>query len=235
MKTIGILGGMAFPSSMEYYRIINEHVNESLGGCHSAMVVLCSVDFAIVKKLQDQEKWDELADFLSATANKHLANADFLVIATNTVHKVAEKIEAATGKKILHIGDVTALAIKQSKLSKIGLIGTRFTMMEKFYKDRIAGYGIEVAVPDISDINRINTIIYNQLVNGIILPESRKILEDIIRTMVTEQNCEGIILGCTELPLLFSSEEKTCCGVPLFRTTEIHALAAAGYALLLAV
>lgn len=232
MKKIGILGGMSWPSTIEYYRIINQRFNSELGGTHSASIILYSFDFNSIEKLQRTEEWDKLANFLAANAKQHLAGADFLVIATNTMHKVADQIEEQTGKKVLHIGDVTAAAIKGKKLSKVGLLGTRFTMKENFYKERIAQHGIEVAVPGIVDVSRVNSIIYDELVNGVISDDARRVLLEVIKTMVDEQGCEGIILGCTELPLLFSENEKTCCGVPLFDTTRIHATAAADYALM---
>ena len=232
MKKIGILGGMSWPSTIEYYRIINQRINEALGGNHSAQIILYSVDFAAVEKMQKAGRWEELGSMLALLAKRFLPEADVLVIATNTMHKVAEQIEQVSGKKVLHIGDVTARAVKREQLTKVGLLGTRFTMQENFYKDRLRNYEIEVAVPELTEINQVDGIIYDELVKGVISVEAKNKLENIIRRLVEEKGCQGIIRGCTELPLLFDEDQEKCCGVPLFNTTNLHAAAAADYALL---
>jgi amino-acid racemase len=229
MKTIGLLGGMSWESSIEYYRIINETTKAKLGGLHSAKSLMYSVDFAEVEVLQHQGRWSESAKLLIGAA-KNLENggADIIVLCTNTMHKVAEDIQANVTIPFLHIADATAQRIKESGIQKIGLLGTRFTMEEEFYKGRLSQkYGLNVCVPDAQGREIIHRVIYDELVLGKIEQHSREQYIDIIEQMAS-QGAEGIILGCTEIGLLVHQEDSR---VPLFDTTRIHAEAAVEYAL----
>jgi aspartate racemase len=229
MKTIGLIGGMSWESSLEYYRIINERVKARLGGFHSAKSVLYSVDFAEIETLQQQGKWPEAAQILSRAAKSlEAAGADFLVLCTNTMHKVAAEIESAVRIPLLHIADATARDVSSRGLKKIGLLGTRFTMEEGFYKGRLTQkYGLEVFVPGPSDREVIHRVIYEELVFGRIDPSSRQQFVQIIDRLAGGGS-EGVILGCTEIGLLVKDGDSP---LPLFDTTRIHAEAAADLAL----
>jgi aspartate racemase len=229
MKTIGLIGGMSWESSAEYYRIINETVKAKLGGLHSAKSILYSVDFAEIEILQHRGKWQEAAQVLvEAARNVENGGADFVILCTNTMHKAAEDIQAHIGVPFLHIADATAQQVKGSGISKIGLLGTRFTMEEDFYKDRlIRKYGLDVAVPSIEERDIVHRVIYDELVVGEIRPASKEQYIGIIQRLV-EDGAEGVILGCTEIGLLVHDGD---CRVPLFDTTRIHAVAAVEYAL----
>ena len=229
MKTIGLIGGMSWESSIEYYRIINEVTKAKLGGLHSAKSVMVSVDFAEIEILQHQGKWTEAAQVLIETA-KDLENggADFIVLCTNTMHKVADDIQANVNIPLLHIADATAQLVKQAGIQKIGLLGTRFTMEEEFYKGRLSQkYGLSVSIPNAQQREIVHRIIYDELVLGKIEQNSKEQYVDIIRQMI-DQGAEGIILGCTEIGLLIHEQDSS---VPLFDTTRIHAEAAVEYAL----
>lgn len=229
MKTIGLIGGMSWESSIEYYRIINERTKAKLGGLHSAKSLMVSVDFADVEILQHQGRWAEAAKMLIEAA-KDLENggADFLVLCTNTMHKVADDLQANVKIPFLHIADPTAQMVKESGIQKVGLLGTRFTMEEEFYKGRLAQkHGLDVSVPNVQEREIIHRVIYDELVLGKIDPRSKAQYMDIMERMVS-QGAEGIILGCTEIGLLVHSEDSR---VPLFDTTRIHAEAAVDYAL----
>src|SRR5215216_5001384 len=229
MKTIGLLGGMSWESSIEYYRIINERTNAKLGGLHSAKSLMISVDFAEVETLQHEDRWSEAASLL-VDAGKSLENggADFIVLCTNTMHKVAEEIQANVKIPFLHIVDPTAQLIKESGIQNIGLLGTRFTMEEEFYKGRLSQkFGLNVSVPSAQEREIIHRVIYDELVLGKIEPHSKAQYMDIIEQMV-RRGAEGIILGCTEIGLLIHPEDSR---VPLFDTTRIHAETAVDYAL----
>ena len=235
MKTIGILGGMSWPSTLDYYRVINKKVNEQLGGANSAQMIVHSCNFAEIKILQEMaekkpEYWTELGLLLGQNANDFLKSADFIVIATNTMHKVADIIEECCNKKILHIADATADAINKEGIKRIGLLGTRFTMREDFYKQKLQSHGIEVVVPDEEGITTVNKIIFDELINNIVRPQSATALRKVIADLINREKCEGIVLGCTELPLFFPNDE-CCYGKPLFKTAEIHAEAVAKFAL----
>ena len=221
MKTIGLIGGMSWESSIEYYRIINEVTREKLGGLHSAKSVMVSVDFAIIEELQNQNRWIEATGFMIETAHQvAAAGADFLLIATNTMHKMYDEVQAALDIPVLHIADATALKINEAGLNKIGLLGTIYTMEQDFYKGRLRElYGLEVLVPGISDRQIVNQIIYDELVIGQIKPESKAEFARVIAILV-ELGSQGIILGCTEIPLLVDPEQMP---VPTFDTTYIHA------------
>jgi amino-acid racemase len=229
VKTIGLIGGMSWESSIEYYRIINETAKTRLGGLHSAKSIMYSVDFAEIEVLQRQGRWHEAARVLIGAA-KSVENggADFIVLCTNTMHKVAGEIEAHIDIPILHIADATAQEIKAVGLKRIGLLGTRFTMEHDFYKGWLADrHGLDVIIPDLEGRETAHRIIYDELCLGIVTPQSR---ENYIRIMcdLCEAGAEGIILGCTEIELLVREGDSQ---VPLFPTTKIHAIAAVELAL----
>ncbi len=230
MKTIGLLGGMSWESTESYYRLINESVKQSLGGLHSAKVILHSVDFAEIETLQHQGKWDETAEILKAAAQGvEKAGADFILICTNTMHLVAPQVQAGIDIPLLHIADATAEEIVKQDIKKIGLLGTAFTMEQVFYKGRLIDeYGLDVIVPNEQDRQIIHQIIYDELCLGNIVDSSRKEYLRIIDTLI-EQGAEGIILGCTEIALLVQPEHTKA---RLFDTTKIHALKAVEKALL---
>ncbi|CAM4291229.1 aspartate/glutamate racemase family protein [Paenibacillus tarimensis] len=221
MKTIGLIGGMSWESTALYYKIINETVKERLGGLHSAKCVLYSVDFDEIQRLQHTNEWKKTADILGeAGARLAAAGADFLLICTNTMHKVADDIEVKSGLPLLHIADAAGTIIQQAKLHKIGLLGTRFTMEESFYVDRLQeGFGIEAIVPDQGERNEIHRIIFEELCLGVMKDDSRARFNEIIAGL-TERGAEGIILGCTEIALLVRPEDSV---VPVFDTTALHA------------
>ena len=229
MKVIGLIGGMSWESTVEYYRLINESVKERLGGLHSAKCVLYSVDFAEVEELQRRGQWPQAAQLLAGAAQSvEKAGADFVLICTNTMHKLADTVQAGIGIPLLHIADATAEKVKQAGLQRVGLLGTRFTMEEDFYRGRLAGeFGLEVMIPEPKDRETVHRIIYEELCVGTIRPESRGQVADIMSRLV-EMGVQGIILGCTELGLLVGPED---CRVPLFDTTRVHALAAVEQAL----
>lgn len=229
MKIIGLIGGMSWESSLEYYRIINETVKEKLGGFHSAKCLMYSVDFEEVEKLQRQGKWEEAtALMIDAAQRVKRGGADFVVICTNTMHKMAEEVQSSINIPLLHLADVTAERIKAQRLKKVGLLGTKFTMEEDFYKGRlIKKHGLEIIIPDDEEREVINNILYNELCMGEIKKISKDKFKKIIDNLVLK-GAEGIILGCTEIPLLIDKEDYE---IPLFDTTRIHAEEAVEYAL----
>ena len=229
MKTIGLIGGMSWKSSIEYYRIINEAVKEKLGGLHSAKSIMVSVDFAEVEILQREGKWAEAAQMMvDAAKSLEKGGADFIVICTNTMHKAADEIQANVKIPLLHIADATAQLVKDSGIRTIGLLGTRFTMEEEIYKGRLSQkYGLNVIIPNAGEREIVHRVIYDELVIGEIRQHSEEKYIGIIENMVN-QGAEGIILGCTEIGLLIHQQD---CRVPLFDTTRIHAEAAVEYAL----
>ena len=229
MKTMGLIGGMSWESSLEYYRIVNETVKEKLGGLHSCKCLMYSVDFGVIEALQHQNKWDELTKLMiEAAQNLKHGGADFIVICTNTMHKMAPEIETATGLNVLHIADVTGAAISKDQIQKVGLLGTRFTMEGDFYKKRLKdNYDIEVIIPEDADRQIIHDIIYNELCLGIIKDDSRQRYIDIINKLCAN-GAEGIILGCTEIPLLIKQSDVL---IPVYDTTKIHAESAVDFAL----
>jgi aspartate racemase len=229
MKIIGLIGGMSWESSAEYYRIINETIKVRLAGFHSAECVLYSVDFAEIEALQRGKKWPETAQILSRAAkNVEAAGADFIILCTNTMHRVAPDIESAVHIPLLHIADATAKKICARGLRRIGLLGTRFTMEEDFYKGRLSRkHGLDVLVPDPPDRQTVHRVIYQELVVGRIEQASRKQLIEIMKRLA-RSGAEGVILGCTELGLLVKEKDSP---VLLFDTTRIHAEAAADFAL----
>jgi aspartate racemase len=229
MKTIGLIGGMSWESTIPYYRQINETIKQRLGGLHSAKIILYSVDFHEVEQLQRAGDWDSAGVLLAHAARTlESAGADLLVVCTNTMHKVAPAIEAAVAIPLLHIADPTAAAIKGEGYAKVGLLGTRFTMEQDFYRDRLRErHGIEVLVPDQADRELVHRVIYEELCLGKVLPESRA---HYLRVMaeLAARGAQAIILGCTEISLLVDQRDST---IPLFDTTAIHARAAAELAL----
>lgn len=225
MKTIGLIGGMSWESTVPYYRLINETVKEKLGGLHSAKLVLYSVDFQEIEELQRKGDW-ETAGFVLANAARSLeaAGASFLILCTNTMHKVAHHIEAAVAIKLFHIADPTAVEIRKSGHLVVGLLGTRFTMEQSFYKERLLErHGLQVKVPAAQDRDIIHRIIYEELCLGLVKAESRAEYRRVIQDLAS-QGAQAIILGCTEISLLVSEQDSL---VPLFDTTAIHARAAA--------
>lgn len=229
MKTIGLIGGMSWESSIEYYRIINETAKEKLGGLHSAKSLMVTVDFAEIEKLQHEDRWDEAGQILVKCAQDlERGGADCIVLCTNTMHKLAEQIIANINIPFLHIADTTAQKITEAGMKKIGLLGTRFTMEHDFYKGRlIQNFGLDVIVPNVADREIIHRVIYDELVQGKIVDASRNEYKRIMETLI-ENGSEGIILGCTEIELLVQQGDSR---VPLFPTTLIHAVSAVEYAL----
>jgi aspartate racemase len=224
MKTIGLIGGMSWESTVPYYRQINEAVKAKLGGLHSAKIILYSVDFHEIERLQHAGEWDAAGAQLASTAQAlERAGADFLVFCTNTMHKVAPAIEAAVKIPLLHIADPTAVAIHAAGLRKVGLLGTRFTMEENSYRARlIEQHGLEVIIPQPADREIVHRIIYDELCLGTVRSSSRAQYAHIMQALVAD-GAQCIILGCTEISLLVGAQDTT---VPLFDTTAIHALAA---------
>ena len=223
MRTIGLLGGMSWESSAEYYRLLNEGVRERLGGLHSARLVLASVDFAEVEQLQVTGAWDEAGDLLAArAAGLEAAGADLLLICTNTMHKVADLVGSAIGIPLLHLADATAAAVQRAGMARVGLLGTAFTMEQAFYRDRLASHGIEVLVPDEPGRAVVHRVIYDELCQGVVREESRAAYQDVVAGL-TERGAQGIVLGCTEIELLIGPEHVD---VPLFPTTRLHVEAA---------
>jgi aspartate racemase len=228
-KTIGLIGGMSWESSAEYYRIINQEMLRRLGSVHSARSLMWSVDFDEIKQLQHAGEWDRLAEVMKDAA-RHLerGGADFIVLCTNTMHRLADAITSSVGIPLLHIADPTAEKIKSAGIQRVGLLGTAFTMEQDFYKGRLqTQHGLEVIVPDADDRQVVHDVIYKELVLGKIDRESRKAYRAIIARLV-EKGAQAVILGCTEIMLLVSEEDSA---VPLFDTTTIHAIAAVDQAL----
>ncbi|MBW2078552.1 MAG: aspartate/glutamate racemase family protein [Deltaproteobacteria bacterium] len=229
MKTIGLIGGMSWESSAEYYRIMNETVKEELGGLHSVKCILYSVDFEEIAALQHKGEWIELTKLMIDFARRlEDAGADFIVITTNTMHKMAEEVQGNIHIPLLHIADATAEKIIEKGVHTPGLLGTKFTMEEDFYKGRLREkYELEVIVPTDTDRNAVDEIIYNELCVGIIKQASKEKFQEVIKGLVSN-GADGVILGCTEIPLLISQEDVD---VPLFDTTTIHSRAAVELAL----
>ncbi|MGL1932115.1 MAG: aspartate/glutamate racemase family protein [Desulfotalea sp.] len=224
MKTIGMLGGMSWESTASYYKAINEGIRSKLGGLYSAKICLYSVNFEEIEKLQHKDKWDETALILTEAAKSvEAGGADFLLICTNTMHKVADQIQTNISIPILHIADATGSKLIADGITKVGLLGTRFTMEQDFYKSRLVNnFGIKVIVPTPTEQKVVHNVIYNELCQGIIKPDSRENYLDIINKL-HEQGAEAVILGCTEIALLIKQNDTE---VPIYDTTEIHSIAA---------
>ncbi|XRG76928.1 aspartate/glutamate racemase family protein [Rossellomorea sp. GAMAL-10_SWC] len=229
MKTIGLIGGMSWESSLLYYQIMNERVKEKLGGHHSAKSLLYSVDFQEIKTLQFEDRWDELTKIMIDIAKKlETSGADCLVICTNTMHKMAKEVEETVKIPLLHIADATAKEIVNNGIKKVALLGTAYTMEHDFYKGRlIEQFGLDVIVPNEAERKRIHTIIYEELCLGIVKEESKQVYLNIIDHLI-EHAAEAVILGCTEITMLISQEN---CRIPVFDTTRIHAESAVDFAL----
>lgn len=229
MKTIGLIGGMSWESTVPYYREINEQVRLRLGGLHSARVALYSVDFADIEPHQRTGRWDEAGEALARAGRAvEAAGADFLVLCTNTMHKVAPAIEAAVSIPLLHIADPTAEAVRHAGIRTIGLLGTRFTMEQDFYRERLQSHhGLEVLVPEAQGREVVHRVIYEELCRGVVTEESRAQYREVIAGLV-RKGAGGVILGCTEIAMLVSPSDSS---VPVFDTTRLHAAAAVDLAL----
>ena len=228
MKTIGLLGGMSWESSVLYERLINEGVRSRLGGLHSADLIVRSYDFAEIEALQRSGEWDIAGQLLAEDARRlEWAGAEIVVLCTNTMHKVAPAIEAALGVPFLHLADATAQAVRSAEVGRVALLGTRFTMEEDFYRERLEAHGLTIEVPDADGRALVDRVIFDELVRGVVTDESRTAYLGIIDRMVTE-GAEGVIAGCTEIELLVGPEDVP---VPYFPTTAIHATAAVEAAL----
>jgi aspartate racemase len=219
MRTIGLLGGMSFKSSLEYYRLLNEQVNERLGGLHSARCILLSVDFAEIDRMMREDRWQEAGEMLAAEAKRlESAGAELLALCTNTLHRVAPEIERAVSIPFLHIADAAAARIEQAGRRTIGLLGTAYTMEQDFYRQRLERHGLSVLVPEPSDRAEIHRIIFEELCFGRVEPASSELFHRVIAALQTK-GAEGILLGCTELGAIVLPEENA---LPLFDTTRIH-------------
>ncbi|WP_328390398.1 aspartate/glutamate racemase family protein [Streptomyces sp. NBC_00400] len=228
MKTIGLLGGMSWESTAEYYRLLNQLTRERLGGLHSSKCVLYSVDFAEIERLQTEGRWEQAGEILAEAARAlESAGADMLLICTNTMHKVADQVSAAVTVPLLHLADTTADAVRTSGLRRVGLLGTAFTMEQDFYRGRLESHGLDVLVPDAAGRATVHRVIYEELCLGIVRAESRTSFQTVINHLV-DAGAEGIVLGCTEIELLIEPEHSP---VPLFPTTRLHAEAAVAQAL----
>ncbi len=229
MKTIGLLGGMSWESTVNYYKAINTGVKNALGGLHSAKICLYSVDFDEIEKLQHQNQWEQTGEILAKAAKRvEAGGADCLLICTNTMHKVAAQIGAEIAIPILHIADATAYALQQQGITRVGLLGTRFTMEQDFYKARLRDkFGIEVLIPNQTERDLVHNVIYNELCLGQVNESSRNAYLEIVESL-NQQGAQGVILGCTEIAMLIKQSDTQ---VPLFDTTEIHANYAVEFAL----
>lgn len=221
MLTIGMLGGMSWESSAEYYRLANVLVRERLGGLHSAKVVLHSVDFAEIERMQVEGRWDDAGKALAeAAAQVQAGGADFLLICTNTMHKVFDQVQAAVDIPVIHLGDTTAQAIKRAGFTTVGLLGTGFTMDQPFYRERLESHGLKVLLPSAEDRAMVHRVIYEELCLGIVREQSRRAYQDVISRF---EGAQGVILGCTEIELLITQADVQ---LPVFPTTRLHVEAA---------
>ncbi|MBT2383510.1 aspartate/glutamate racemase family protein [Streptomyces sp. ISL-11] len=228
MRTIGLIGGMSWESTAEYYRLLNERTRDRLGGLHSARCVLYSLDFAEIERLQAEGRWPEAGEILATAARSlEAAGADMVLICTNTMHKVADQVEAAVSIPLLHLADATADAVRAAGLRRVGLLGTAFTMEQDFYRGRLAAGGLDVLVPDTEGRALVHRVIYEELCLGVVREDSRAAYQSVIKDLVAA-GAEGIILGCTEIELLIGTEDSP---VPVFPTARLHAEAAVEAAL----
>ena len=228
MKTMGLIGGMSWESTVSYYQIVNQVIKKELGGLHSAKLLLYSVDFQEIADFQEKGEWEKSGDLLAKAALKlENAGADFIVICTNTMHKVAPEIVARINIPLIHIAEATAETLIETGIHKVALLGTKYTMKEDFYKNKIEDAGIKVLIPEEEDINIVNTTIYEELCLGIISEKSKREFLRIIAKL-KEDGAQGVILGCTEIGLLIKAEDTD---LPVFDTTYIHALKAALYSI----
>ena len=228
MLTIGMLGGMSWESTAEYYRLANQIVRERVGGMHSARVLLYSVDFADIEQMQVEGRWDEAGAVLaSAAAALERGGAELLVLCTNTMHKVADQVEAAVTIPFLHLADATARAALDAGVGTVGLLGTAFTMEQDFYRERLESHGLTVLVPEAEDRAVVHRVIYDELVQGVVSDASRELYRAVMARLVS-RGVEGVVLGCTEIELLVGADDTT---VPVFPTTRLHVEAAVEWAL----
>jgi aspartate racemase len=229
MKTMGLIGGLSWESSIEYYRLVNEGVRARLGGLHSARLLLYSFDFDEIERLQHQGRWDDAtARMIEAAASLQSGGAAFLVICSNTMHRMADAIQAAVPLPLVHIADATAAAVSRAGMRTVGLLGTRFTMEQDFYKGRLADrHGLSVLTPDEAGRTVVHDVIYDELCRGVVRDESRDAYRRVVGRLL-ERGAEAIVLGCTEIGLLLGPEDSEA---PLFDTTRLHAEAAVEFAL----
>ena len=228
MKTIGLIGGITWYSTLDYYRLLNELVNKRLGGAYSAKVILNSVEFAEIRKLTEELDWKGLAVIMCDAAKKiEAAGADCLMIGANTMHNIADEVQAAINIPVIHIAEVVAVAVKQQQLKKVALLGTKYTMQLDFYKNNFAQKGISTCIPEEDDIAFINNSIYNEFGKGIFSAATKERYLGIINSLIAD-GAEGMIFGCTEIPILIKQAD---CSVPVFDTALVHATAAVDFAL----
>jgi aspartate racemase len=228
MQTIGLVGGMSWESSSVYYQLLNQGIEDRLGGLHSARCVLSSVEFAELTALQNDERWDDVAAILARAAQGvEAAGADFLVMCTTTFHRVAEQVEAEIGIPLLHLADVVAMRVKEQGLTSVGLLGTTFTMTRRFFSERLESHDLKVVVPEPQHHAEINRIIYEELVHGRVLDSSRRLVVSLVQDL-WDAGAEGVILGCTELELLVKQADAE---IPVFPSTTLHVEAALDRAL----
>ena len=228
MKTIGLIGGLTWLSTAEYYKTLNELVNEKLGGVHSAKIILHSVAFAPIKTLTENNDWDGIAGIIGKAAKGlQLAGADCILLGANTMHKIADEVQAAINIPLIHIAEAVASVINKNGLQKVALLGTKYTMQLDFYKNRLKAKGIDIIIPGITDIEFINNSIYEEFSKNIFLPATKEQYLRIMSEMIQE-GAQGFVLGCTEIPILIKSKD---IAVPLFDTAAIHAAVAVDFAL----
>jgi len=228
MRTIGLVGGLSWHSTLDYYRLINEMVNQRLGGNEASKIIVFSVNYGEIVKLTQAGDWNGIADIISNAAQKlESAGADCLMLGANTMHIIAEAVQKKTTKPLIHIAEETAKVIAGAGVKKVVLLGTKYTMQADFYQTRLANYFIETVIPDREDIEWLNDSIYNELGKGIFHPKTKMAYVSLIESLVAK-GIEGVILGCTEIPLLISDKD---CNVPLFNTTLIHATASVDFSL----
>ncbi len=228
MKTIGLIGGMSWESTISYYKMLNETIRDTLGGYHSAKIILYSVDFDEIEHNQTAQEWDCMGETLANIAlTLQNAGAEAILLCTNTMHKVSSQIEAKITIPFIHIADATAEAVQRAGIFKVALLGTKYTMSQDFYKDHLSAHRLQVIVPDLTDQELINRVIFEELIQGIILESSRKQYLSIINKL-SDQGAQGVILGCTEIGILIRPQDTT---IRLFDTVEIHAKKAAKFML----
>jgi len=228
MKTIGLVGGTSWVSSLDYYRLFNEITNQRLGGNEAAKIILYSVNYGEIVKLTHAGNWDAIATIISdAAQNAEKAGADCVLLGANTMHHIAEKVQRSVAIPLIHIADVVARPILEKGLNKVALLGTRYTMLFDFYRNRLAEYGIDTMIPDMAGIEFVNNAIYNELGKGIFLPETKTQFLHLINKL-SEAGAQAVILGCTEIPMLIKQDDSV---VPLLDTTLLHATAAVDFAL----
>jgi aspartate racemase len=226
MKTIGLIGGISWLSTAEYYRIINQVINEKLGGVSSAKLIIYSVDFAEIKTLTDAGDWDAITGIMQDAAKKlETAGADCLLLGANTMHKIADRVQPVINIPLIHVAVATADAIKKKNIGKVALLGTKYVMQQDFYRNKLAEQGLTVLIPEQTDIDYINNAIYTEFGKGIFTQEAKEAFLQIIDRMIAA-GAEGVIFGCTEIPILLKQED---CSIPVFDTTNIHAEAAVAF------